>query len=270
MEVIIRTNDGGYNWSTQNSGTSQNLWAVAFSDANIGTAVGNGGIILRTVDGGNNWLPQTSGTSLRLNGIYFSDDNNGVVVGSRIILRTVDGGTNWVDVSPAVTPVLYGVHFGNVNNGAAVGENGTILRTTDGGATWSSEVSGTTEYLLDVFFLNGSSGFAVGIGGTILRYNGTVDVEDENNNLTDFTLVQNYPNPFNPSTRIRFSIPESAYTTLKVYSILGQEVATLLNEEKSSGVYEVNFDGLNLSSGTYIYKLKAGNFSETKKMILLK
>ena len=87
---------------------------------------------------------------------------------------------------------------------------------------------------------------------------------------TSYELMQNYPNPFNPSTRIRFSIPESAYTTLKVYSILGQEVATLLNEQKSSGVYEVNFDGLNLSSGTYIYKLKAGNFSETKKMILLK
>ncbi|MBK7630837.1 MAG: T9SS type A sorting domain-containing protein [Ignavibacteriales bacterium] len=85
-----------------------------------------------------------------------------------------------------------------------------------------------------------------------------------------FTLYSNYPNPFNPSTKIRYAIPQSAFTTLKVYSILGQEVATLINEEKTPGVYEVNFDGLNLASGTYIYKLQAGDFVETKKMVLLK
>lgn len=85
-----------------------------------------------------------------------------------------------------------------------------------------------------------------------------------------FALYSNYPNPFNPSTKIRYAISQSAFTTLKVYSILGQEVATLVNEEKTPGVYEVNFDGLNLTSGTYIYKLQAGNFIDTKKMILLK
>lgn len=101
---------------------------------------------------------------------------------------------------------------------------------------------------------------------------GVLSVEEISNDeiVTNYELMQNYPNPFNPSTRIRFSIPEAAFTALKVYSILGQEVATLINEEKSSGVYEVSFDGLNLSSGTYIYKLQAGDFVETKKMILLK
>ncbi len=86
----------------------------------------------------------------------------------------------------------------------------------------------------------------------------------------NFALYSNYPNPFNPSTKIRYAISQSAFTTLKVYSVLGQEVATLINEEKSPGVYEVNFNGLNLTSGTYIYKLQAGKFVETKKMILLK
>ena len=85
-----------------------------------------------------------------------------------------------------------------------------------------------------------------------------------------FQLYSNYPNPFNPSTKIRYAIAKSAFTTLKVYSLLGQEIATLINEEKAPGVYEVNFDGLSLTSGTYLYKLQAGEFSETRKMILLK
>ncbi|GIV45299.1 MAG: hypothetical protein KatS3mg036_0117 [Ignavibacterium sp.] len=90
----------------------------------------------------------------------------------------------------------------------------------------------------------------------------------------EFLLAQNYPNPFNPSTKIRFVIPnvgsELAQTVLKVYDILGNEVATLVNEEKPAGVYEVEFDARNLSSGIYFYKLSSGSFTETKKMILLR
>ena len=85
-----------------------------------------------------------------------------------------------------------------------------------------------------------------------------------------FALYSNYPNPFNPSTKIRYAIANTAFTTLKVYSLLGEEVESLINEEKSPGVYEVNFDATSLTSGTYLYKLQAGNFTETKKMILLK
>jgi hypothetical protein len=93
-----------------------------------------------------------------------------------------------------------------------------------------------------------------------------------------FTLQQNYPNPFNPSTRIRYSIPnviasetkQSQFVSLKVYDVLGNEVATLVNEEKPAGSYEVNFNASQLSSGIYFYKLQTGNFAETKKMLLLK
>ena len=85
-----------------------------------------------------------------------------------------------------------------------------------------------------------------------------------------FGLYPNFPNPFNPSTKIRYAITQTAFTTLRVYSILGQEVAILINEEKTPGVYEVNFDGLNLTSGTYIYKLQAGDLTMTRKMLLLK
>jgi hypothetical protein len=85
-----------------------------------------------------------------------------------------------------------------------------------------------------------------------------------------FELAQNYPNPFNPSTSIQFTVGAKQLVTLKVYDILGNEVATLVNEEKASGSYEVNFRASNLSSGVYLYKLQAGSFIETKKMLLMK
>jgi hypothetical protein len=86
----------------------------------------------------------------------------------------------------------------------------------------------------------------------------------------NFELHQNYPNPFNPKTKISWHSTVGSWQSLKVYDVLGNEVATLVNEYKPAGNYEVEFDALKLSSGIYFYKLKAGDFSETKKMILLK
>lgn len=95
-------------------------------------------------------------------------------------------------------------------------------------------------------------------------------VEDEVSAPTGFALSQNFPNPFNPTTSIKFNVGERANVTLKVFDMLGREVATLVNEVKESGSYDVNFDAASLASGTYVYKLTAGNFVETKKMVLLK
>jgi hypothetical protein len=83
-------------------------------------------------------------------------------------------------------------------------------------------------------------------------------------------LLQNYPNPFNPTTKIRYSVLQSSNIILKVFDILGREVATIVNEEKPDGEYEVEFNAANLPSGIYFYQLSAGNFVETKKMVLLK
>jgi len=85
-----------------------------------------------------------------------------------------------------------------------------------------------------------------------------------------FTLNQNYPNPFNPSTSIEFQLPKEAFVTLKVYNILGVEIATLVNEQKPAGVHKINFNASGLPSGMYIYKISAGNFEHTRKMMLLK
>ena len=85
-----------------------------------------------------------------------------------------------------------------------------------------------------------------------------------------FRLHQNYPNPFNPTTTISFDLPEQSHVTLKVYNILGQEIATLINEVKQAGSYKETFDASSLSSGVYIYKLSAGTYTSSKKMILIK
>jgi len=85
-----------------------------------------------------------------------------------------------------------------------------------------------------------------------------------------YTLSQNYPNPFNPKTGIRFQVPGVSDVRLAVYDILGREVAVLVNERKAPGRYEVSFDGSTLSSGVYFYRLAAGDFTQTKRLMLLK
>ena len=101
--------------------------------------------------------------------------------------------------------------------------------------------------------------------------NGTPsDVEQLDELANSFSLAQNYPNPFNPVTNIQYSIPQASYVTLKVYDVLGNEIATLVNEKLSAGVYNSRFDGAALSSGIYFYTLKADNFADTKKLILVK
>jgi len=97
-----------------------------------------------------------------------------------------------------------------------------------------------------------------------------VSVEDESSLPSEFRLLQNYPNPFNPTTSIRYSVLNSTYVNLTVYDILGREVAMLVNEEKYPGTYTVTLDASGLSSGIYFYRLTAGQYTETKKMILQK
>lgn len=109
----------------------------------------------------------------------------------------------------------------------------------------------------------------------------TTSIKGQHNSsitISDYSLSQNYPNPFNPTTTIKFSVPSVEtfhgtslqHVALKVYDLLGREVSTLVNEEKAPGIYEVKFDGINLPSGVYFYRLQAGSYSQTKKLILMK
>ncbi|MCW8996897.1 MAG: T9SS type A sorting domain-containing protein [Psychromonas sp.] len=97
-----------------------------------------------------------------------------------------------------------------------------------------------------------------------------VSTPNENISPVSFNLSQNYPNPFNPTTTITYSIPKESQVNLKIYDVMGREVAVLVNGKQQAGAYEVKFDAASLASGTYFYKLTAGDFISVKKMALLK
>jgi len=99
----------------------------------------------------------------------------------------------------------------------------------------------------------------------------TVGINQIGNQVPEsFSLSQNYPNPFNPTTKIRYAIKDNSFVSIKIFDVLGREITTLVNQKQVPGVYEVNFDADNFSSGVYFYKLETGNFSDVKKMILQK
>ena len=104
----------------------------------------------------------------------------------------------------------------------------------------------------------------------VVRYDAPSGIEDVSSQLYSYKLFPNYPNPFNPVTTIRFTISEQTFTTLKVYDVLGTEIATLVNQEQLAGEYEVEFNGTGLPSGIYFYRLQTGSFFEMKKMVLMK
>ncbi|MBN8583645.1 MAG: S8 family serine peptidase [Ignavibacteria bacterium] len=103
-----------------------------------------------------------------------------------------------------------------------------------------------------------------------ISYNATVGINNNNNLPFSFILEQNYPNPFNPSTSIRYSVPAAGNVTLKVFDVAGKEVAILVNEMKQQGVYSIDFNASNLASGVYFYRIEAGDFTDVKKMLLVK
>lgn len=123
---------------------------------------------------------------------------------------------------------------------------------------------------------NTDSCFAVYEGPTgvtaygVTGCSGAVSVDNSEVLPNEYLLTQNYPNPFNPSTTIKYSIPETAFVNIKVYNLIGQEIAELVNEEMQTGNHEVTFDAVNMPSGVYFYRIQAGSFVETRKMMLMK
>ena len=107
-------------------------------------------------------------------------------------------------------------------------------------------------------------------GNWILKNNTIITEVEDISQPFSFSLEQNYPNPFNPSTTIEFSIPQNGFITLKVFNVLGREVATLVNGQVEAGKHKVEFDASNLNSGVYFYKVEGDSFADTKKMILIK
>jgi photosystem II stability/assembly factor-like uncharacterized protein len=229
-EDVIEHYNGG--WLFDQSYPTESYEAICMVNNSIGWTVGDNGVIIKTIDG-INWNYQTN-----------ADTSN----------RTLND-----------------VFFLNASEGWAVGYSGVILHTTNGGFLWSVEGAVmTTNILRAVQFTSSTNGYILGNNKTLFKYGLLTDVEEQPTQPTEFNLEQNYPNPFNPSTSIQYAISSRQFVQLKVYDVLGNEFATLVDEEKSAGRYSTEFSGSNLSSGIYLYKIKAGDFIQTKKMILIK
>ncbi len=304
--LILKTTDGGVNWIAQTADTNLSFFPlrdVFIINENIGWIVGGNydsidpqGILLKTTNGGATWTNLDFGGEGSIFGIQFINQNIGWFsfkskygpLGTTNLYMTTNGGENWAFYSLMGIPsngFPLSFYFINEDLGWAVDGSynalygSFIFKTTDGGGNWYSYPSGTMDIgLRSIFFIDSTCGWAVGDMGTILHTTngGVTYIEDNINNLpTEFLLSQNYPNPFNPSTKISWQSPVASWQTLKVYDVLGNEVATLVNEFKNAGSYEIEFkshsdEGQNPSSGIYFYQLRVGDFVETKKMVLMK
>ena len=278
--VILKTTNGGSNWISQYTGAYGTATSISMLDANTGYAICGFGSVIKTTDGGTNWnyISNTSGSIIK-----FVNANNGFATGtSSDIYITTDGGNNWTPTWIDNSGTVRGLYCLDASTLWAISDNAGIFKTTNAGATWTRQLvsnnnSGTG--LLGIYFLDANNGWIVGNNGLILHTSngGMVDVRDSklSSKINTFSLSQNYPNPFNPSTIISYSVAPNtksgmSHVTLKIYNMLGEEVAVLVDGERSAGAYKATFNGKGLTSGIYFYSLKAGGFAEVKKMILMK
>ncbi len=254
--------------------------------------------VFKTTDGGNSWnsiqsnLPTMTNSSISFSdrGIRMVDENRIVfatystIYSNRdaSIYYTVDGGTSWTKSTIPDSPVsLTSLSFDAIGeNGIVCGNSSTdsskvFYISTDYAQNWEAFLLPEISIPITLFageITSDGSIWIIGSNQSIWKSGHLTGIEtnDENTPPTDFLLSQNYPNPFNPSTIINFQIPKNGFVTMKVYDILGKEIATLVNEVHQAGNYKVTFDATNLPAGIYFYRLQSGGFVKTKKMILLK
>ncbi len=228
--------------------------------------------IYRSTDYGDDWVY----VGIGIDGYCFSiteHPNGNIFVGTNNgVYRSTDAGDSWTKDVSGLTDGALSLAIHSDGSIFAGGYNSTA-RSNDLGQTWVPFTSGMFNCrITDLAFGSGDVLFASAENMGVYRTTSAVTSVDENESgvVNNFSLEQNYPNPFNPSTKIQYAISNKQFVQLKVYDVLGNEVATLVNEFKPAGSYEVNFNAAKLSSGVYLYKLNAGSFIETKKMILLK
>ena len=271
---ITATTNGGSTWVTRTSNTTKSLYGIFVASPRKAWAVGQSGTIITTSDAFNTWSAQTSPVTATLRSVIFADTLNGYILGDGgTILKTTDGGIAWkAQSSPAGS--LNAIKLLNASEGWVVADSGKIFKTVDGGGHWLSQNTRVRSSLTSVDFVDGLHGVAVGADGVILvTKNGGVEAVIGRPIASvpgRVELQQNYPNPFNPSTMISYSLPGNNHVILKIYDVLGREVKTLVDEKQNSGSHNVIFQAADLPSGVYFYRLQAGMYSETKKLLLLK
>ncbi|MBI5473471.1 MAG: T9SS type A sorting domain-containing protein [Ignavibacteriae bacterium] len=301
--LISKTTNGGATWFNQSAGTSVALNEMEFVDADTGWIVGDAGTILITKNGGATWSQQSSPTLQNLRSVYFDNSYHGWAVGlnSTILEYAINHalpvqlaqftasfvGANSVRLDWRTVSELnnYGFYVERSANGTSgfsvlpgsfIAGNGTTNQSHDYSYTDNTVAPGRWFYRLQQIDLDQSLHYSEPVAVDVLTDVKPVQHPDV------FELQQNYPNPFNPTTTIKFTIPvgtgpagttlagRHAPSLLKVFDLLGREVATLVNEPMQAGSYTITWNAEGMASGVYLCKLTSNNFSQTKTMILQK
>lgn len=237
-----------------------------------GSITNAGGVVLST-DNGSSWTStglaniNVLSLTLGLNNKLFAGSDYGAG-----LFSSTNQGKTWS--SPALSS--------NKILALSMNQSGTLFAGTDANGVYSSIDNGTnwiqdTSNLTDLYVMslavdnNGILFSGTDAEGVFRTGNGSTAVKNQQSNLpTSYTLYQNYPNPFNPTTIISYSVPKSSLVTIIVFDVLGREVETLVNEQKIPGNYNITFNASRLASGVYLYRMQAGSFVQTKKVILMK
>jgi photosystem II stability/assembly factor-like uncharacterized protein len=244
------------------------------------------GHVFRTINGGNTWDDITDPLPDRFPADIAVDPNNDDIVyityygfGSGHIYKTTNGGASWTDITGTLpdVPTVAVIVDPNNSDHVYVGNDLGVYASTDGGTTWAVFSDGLPNAViamdLHITLANNVIRVAThGNGAYERKLLSTVVVGTEPDPIvaSSFKLEQNYPNPFNPGTVISWQMPVEGFVSLTIYDLLGNEVVTLMNEEKPAGSHEIEFNANGLASGTYFYRLETDSFVQTKKMVLLK
>jgi len=271
---IAKTTNGGLNWVQQSASinSSEHISSVYFANASTGWCTRTG-TVNKTTNGGSNWYAQSLPQAVLLNKVFAISPESAWILGYMTVLSTTNGGANWVSkpINTSNTPLS--AYFLNANTGYVCTNPQNVFKTTNNGLNWTAQMSDTASALNSIWFTSPDTGYVCGTAGKIYKTinGGTIGIRKIENEIPEkFTLEQNYPNPFNPTTSIKYQVESSKHIKLVVYDILGKEIATLVNEKQSPGTYEVTWDASVYPSGVYFYKLTSGDFSETKKMLMIK
>lgn len=234
-----------------------------------------------TIDNSNNVYVtgQSTGTGT---GLDYATIKYNAALQQQWVQRTTNSGSDF-PTSIAVEPVTGNVYVTGSSFGSGTSYDYlTISYTNDGTFSWEKRengsgslndfASGIVVSDTDRIFVTGAANFSgIGVAYYTLRYSKSVGIEPISGNVpTNFSLLQNYPNPFNPSTTIRFDISKASFVTVSVFDVTGRELEVLASENVKAGEYRVTWDASKYSSGIYFYTLTAGDFRQTKKMILIK
>ena len=275
--TVHKTTDGGYNWIAQTGVFWLEPTCIWCFDADNWLVASGDSWLNKTTNGGLNWLVlDFSSIGFNCQHLYFVNATTGF--GSTWygkFFKTTNKGDNWTQISSIDYNAFGNIFFVNDNTGyvGGYGTNGNIFKTNNGGYNWTPQTTDPKIAIYNLFFINPNTGYAGGQNGLIFKTTtGGVFVNQISSEIPErFSLYQNYPNPFNSQTTIKFDIKEKGNYSLVIYDCLGRKRDELFNEYLNAGSYSINYEGNELQSGVYFYRLSAdGKAINTRKMLLIK